>query len=113
VFTLLYNDSGKPHRHVLAQGTTTVGRAPGNDLILHHGSVSRRHAVIEVDRGSCRTRHPAHGRHPAQARRHPRPQGHARSGDGQGHERSWGRRSLVSYAFEPIPQLRENLASGR
>ena len=54
MFTLLYNDSGKPHRHVLAQGTTTVGRAPGNDLILHHGSVSRRHAVIEVDRGSCR-----------------------------------------------------------
>ena len=40
VFTLLYNDNGKPHRHVLAQGTTTVGRAPGNDLILHHGSVS-------------------------------------------------------------------------
>ena len=54
MFTLLYNDSGKPHRHVLAQGTTTVGRAAGNDLILHHGSVSRRHAVIEVDRGSCR-----------------------------------------------------------
>ena len=54
MFTLLYNDSGKPHRHVLAQGTTTVGRAPGNDLILHHGSVSRRHAVIEVDGGSCR-----------------------------------------------------------
>ena len=24
-----------------------------------------------------------------------------------------GRRSLVSYAFEPIRQLRENLASGR
>ena len=54
MFTLLYNDSGKPQRHVLAQGTTTVGRAPGNDLILHHGSVSRRHAVIEVDGGSCR-----------------------------------------------------------
>ena len=54
MFTLLYNDNGKPHRHVLAQGTTTVGRAPDNDLILHHGSVSRRHAVIEVDRGACR-----------------------------------------------------------
>jgi FHA domain len=54
VFTLLYNDSGKPHRHVLAHGTTTVGRAPGNDLLLHHGSVSRWDAVIEVDDGSCR-----------------------------------------------------------
>ena len=54
MFTLLYNDNGKPHRHVLAQGTTTVGRAPDNDLVLHHGSVSRRHAVIEVDRGACR-----------------------------------------------------------
>jgi hypothetical protein len=39
--TLLYNDSGKPHRHVLAQGTTTVGRAPGNDLILWGGRCNR------------------------------------------------------------------------
>jgi hypothetical protein len=41
VFTLLYNDSGKPHRHVQAQGTTTVGRAPGNDLILWGGRWNR------------------------------------------------------------------------
>jgi adenylate cyclase len=54
VFTLIYNDAGKPHRHVLRSGTTTVGRAPGNDLILHHGSVSRRHAVFEVNQTTCR-----------------------------------------------------------
>ena len=54
MFTLSFNDTGKPHRHVLRKGTTTIGRAPGNDLILHHGSVSRQHAVIEVAGGSCR-----------------------------------------------------------
>ena len=54
MFTLIFNDTGKPHRHVLRKGTTTIGRAPGNDLILHHGSVSRQHAVIEVAGGSCR-----------------------------------------------------------
>jgi uncharacterized protein (TIGR02996 family) len=40
--------TGPEQRFVFAKPEVTIGRVPGNDLVLPHGSVSRRHARILV-----------------------------------------------------------------
>jgi murein DD-endopeptidase MepM/ murein hydrolase activator NlpD len=43
---------GKPIiEHPLVEGTITIGRAPGNDLIIDHASISRRHARLSIEEG--------------------------------------------------------------
>jgi len=84
VFTLLYNDSGKPHRHVLAQGR----RADSQSFRVFAELDDR---VVRVH-GESRSLAPGMGGRAAII---------------------VGCRSLVSYAFEPIRQMRENLASAR
>jgi adenylate cyclase len=53
MFTLLYTQGGEPHRHLLPDGDTVVGRAPDCDLVLTDPSVSRRHATLHVEGDSC------------------------------------------------------------
>jgi adenylate cyclase len=54
MFTLIYQEDGVWRRHQLGEGETSVGRTPDNDLVLHHPSVSRRHARVMVKGGDCR-----------------------------------------------------------
>ncbi|HXE79242.1 MAG TPA: adenylate/guanylate cyclase domain-containing protein [Vicinamibacterales bacterium] len=54
MFTLIYQEDGVWRRHALANGETSVGRTPDNDLVLRHPSVSRKHARLQVDASGCR-----------------------------------------------------------
>ncbi len=45
---LHFVDMGSPRVHDLREETTLVGRTEGNDLVLNHPSVSRRHARFEI-----------------------------------------------------------------
>lgn len=42
------NLTGRVERHVLNQPFALVGRAPQNDVVLEHTSISRRHAFLQV-----------------------------------------------------------------
>jgi serine phosphatase RsbU (regulator of sigma subunit) len=48
---LTYIDSNGRHTLMLRDGATTLGRLPGQDLVLSDSVVSRRHAVIAHDNG--------------------------------------------------------------
>src|SRR5215475_12272297 len=48
LFLTVRADSGAI-RHPLRQGQTTIGRALVCDIVINHGSVSRRHARLAVD----------------------------------------------------------------
>ncbi|MGB8260686.1 MAG: SpoIIE family protein phosphatase [Terracidiphilus sp.] len=50
---LRYADKDGEHSVPLERDTTTIGRLPGQDLILSESYVSRRHAVIERKGGEC------------------------------------------------------------
>ena len=41
-------------RHELREGVTSLGRAPENDVVISDAPVSRHHALITLDKGSCR-----------------------------------------------------------
>jgi pSer/pThr/pTyr-binding forkhead associated (FHA) protein len=41
-------------RHELREGVTRLGRAPENDVVIGDAAVSRYHALITLDKGSCR-----------------------------------------------------------
>ena len=41
-------------RVALSEGSTSLGRAPGNGIVIAHGSVSGRHAELRVERGEAR-----------------------------------------------------------
>ncbi len=41
-------------RHELREGVTSLGRAPENDVVISDAPVSRRHALITLNKGSCR-----------------------------------------------------------
>src|SRR6266481_1856807 len=43
--------AGEASDVVLGSGSTTVGRAPDNDVVLHEPSVSRHHARFDVGAG--------------------------------------------------------------
>ena len=46
--------TGLPQNRVeLAQGKTTIGRVAGNTIVLGHPLVSRGHAQIDIEAGSC------------------------------------------------------------
>jgi len=49
VGALSYSDSDGRHTIVLDRASTSIGRSPGQDVVLHEPAVSRRHAVIERD----------------------------------------------------------------
>ena len=53
MFTLILQDERDWRRLPLKAGETTIGRAPGNDVVVGHPSVSRRHARVVVDGGGC------------------------------------------------------------
>ncbi len=46
---LSYSDSDGQHTIVLDRAATSIGRSPGQDVVLREPAVSRRHAVIEKD----------------------------------------------------------------
>lgn len=50
--SLTYIDSNGRHIVVLREGATTLGRLPGQDLVLSDPLVSRRHAVVEHKDGN-------------------------------------------------------------
>ena len=50
--SLSYSDSDGQHTIVLDRASTSIGRSPGQDVVLHEPAVSRRHAVIERDEDS-------------------------------------------------------------
>jgi pSer/pThr/pTyr-binding forkhead associated (FHA) protein len=41
-------------RHTLRPGTTTIGRADDNDIIVLHPAVSRYHARVDIKNGQTR-----------------------------------------------------------
>lgn len=47
-------DSRDSQTHIVAAGTTTIGRAPDNDVVLSSSDVSRKHARIEASARSVR-----------------------------------------------------------
>ncbi len=47
--TLTYTDAGGEHIFALDRATTSIGRSPGQDLVLPDPGVSRHHSVIEKD----------------------------------------------------------------
>jgi sigma-B regulation protein RsbU (phosphoserine phosphatase) len=49
VSALSFSDSDGQHTIVLDRAATSIGRSPGQDVVLHEPAVSRRHAVIERD----------------------------------------------------------------
>ncbi len=49
VSALSYSDSDGQHTVVLDRVSTSIGRSPGQDVVLREPAVSRRHAVIERD----------------------------------------------------------------
>ena len=53
MFTLILQDERDWRRLPLKAGATSIGRAPTNDVIVGHPSVSRRHARVVVDGGGC------------------------------------------------------------
>jgi adenylate cyclase len=52
-YTLEYQDGSDDKQHNLAAGTTVIGRAGSCDLVINDTSVSRRHAQLAVNNGSC------------------------------------------------------------
>jgi len=51
---LVAADATKPPEFALAKGEVSIGAAAGNDLVIQHTSVSRRHAKIMLERGGIR-----------------------------------------------------------
>lgn len=49
---LSYSDSNGRHTVVLRGDSTTLGRLPGQDVVLSHPQVSRRHAIIVQENGA-------------------------------------------------------------
>src|ERR1035438_8094880 len=49
VNALSYSDSDGQHMIVLDRAATSIGRSPGQDVVLREPAVSRRHAAIERD----------------------------------------------------------------
>jgi serine phosphatase RsbU (regulator of sigma subunit) len=49
VSALSYSDSDGQHTITLDRASTSIGRSPGQDVVLREPAVSRRHAVIERD----------------------------------------------------------------
>jgi len=48
---VVWSESEPPQRYVFEKTEVTIGRVPGNDLVLPHASVSRRHARIVIKNG--------------------------------------------------------------
>jgi phosphoserine phosphatase RsbU/P len=49
--TLLYADADGEHTFTLDRPSTSIGRSPGQDIVLHDAHVSRQHAVIVKEGG--------------------------------------------------------------
>jgi len=51
--TLSYSDADRQHTVLLDRPSTSIGRSPGQDVVLRDPATSRQHAVILRDRDTC------------------------------------------------------------
>ena len=49
--TLSYSDTDGQHMVVLDHASTSIGRSPGQDIVLRDAAASRQHAVIVIEDG--------------------------------------------------------------